>query len=141
MSTLAARARCHVRRLPPSLYRFALVGLFNNAVLLMIYACATALGADRQIAVVLVFLLGLVQGFALNKSFAFRFKGRGTSAFRRYLLVYLFALVADVLLLEGLVWLGVNHVLAQGILIVLVAAALFVALERFVFQERPVRSS
>lgn len=120
--------------LPGSLVRFGLVGLVNNAALLGVYAAAAALGTPRPLAVSLVFLVGMAQGFLLNKSFAFRFKGGGGRELARYLLVYGLALLADVVLLEVLVvFAGVPHILAQALLIVVIALALYVAMDRFVF--------
>jgi len=119
---------------PLSLVRFGSVGLLTNGILLTIYAGATALGVDRHLAVALSFALGMILSFLLNKGFAFRFKGAKRGAFVRYLAVYGLALAVDMALLELLVSeFGVPHVLAQGILIVVIALGLYVALDRLVF--------
>lgn len=78
------------------LVRFALVGLSNTAVgLLVIFVCKALLGLGDIASNLLGYGVGILLGFALNKHWTFRHDGSLGPAFARYLLVLALAYIAN----------------------------------------------
>jgi putative flippase GtrA len=115
------------RTLPAQLWRFAAVGATNTAVTLLTYALALAAGMPYVAAGALAFVLGALNGFALNRTWTFVHAGPLGPAGARYAAVQGIGLAADLALLRlGVRGLGLAHLPAQ------VAAAPPVTLLTFV---------
>lgn len=114
--------------------RFVLVGVASNAFLYLLYFGMTSAGIGHKVAMSLVYVLGVLQTFVLNRTWTFDHAGRAGSAFRRYCLAYCGCYFLQLGLLYLLVdRVGVNHLLAQGLTMCTVAFVLFVLQKYWVF--------
>lgn len=100
-------------------YTLFLVLLFLN----VNYLLASAIG----------YASGIALSFAINRKIVFRAESAATGQLVRYFIAYGMALVAQLLLLEMLVRLGVVVFLANGIAIVVVLVANFFLIRAWVF--------
>jgi putative flippase GtrA len=89
--------------------RFAAVGMTNTVVTLGAYAAALRLAVPYLPAGALAYGLGAVNGFALNRAWTFRVRGRPA----RYAVVVGAGLVVNALLLRAAVGMSVPRELAQ----------------------------
>lgn len=100
-------------------YTLFLVLLFLN----MNYLLASAIG----------YASGIALSFAINRKIVFRSESAATSQIVRYFIAYGMALVAQLLLLEMLVRLGIPILFANACAIVVVLIANFFVIRRWVF--------
>ena len=136
------RARMHAGVRKPAnwlqLVRFGLVGASGYVVNLAVFS-ALVLGFDVHYrwAAVCSFLVAVTNNYLLNRAWTFR-GARGHFAFQgmRFLVVATAALVANLLVLEALVALGLPEVPAQAIAIVLVTPLNFVGNKLWSFRRR-----
>lgn len=116
-------------------WRFAAVGLAANAALYAGYLLLTHFGAEPKLAMTVLYALGVLQTFFFNKRWSFRSSGPARTQFWRYCVTYavgyLFNLATLFLLVDRLGW---RHEWAQGILILVTAALLFLLQKFWVFR-------
>jgi putative flippase GtrA len=123
---------------PMQIARFAMVGVASNVCLYLGYLLLTWFGMGHKLAMSLLYLCGVVQSFALNRSWTFGHRGEMRGPFSRYLVAAVLGYAINYAGLYGLVDAsGVNHRLAQAIMIVVVAAVLFVMQRYWVFRAEP----
>ena len=116
--------------------RYGVVGLVSNAILSAAYIFLTAVGVEPKLAMTLVFVIGTVQTFFVNRAWTFR-SSAPTSAFFKYALVYGAGYAINWLGLWIFVdRLGSPHQIVQLIMIFIVAAFIFVNLRYWVFARR-----
>jgi putative flippase GtrA len=90
-----------------SITRFLLVGISNTTIgLICIWATTRLLGADSITANLLGYAVGISVSFTLNRRWTFSFRGNGCSALLRFLLVFGFAYLANLLTVLGLIGLS-----------------------------------
>jgi putative flippase GtrA len=110
------------------LAKFCTVGATGYAVNLAVFS-ALILGADMHHlpAATISFLVAVTNNYTWNRLWTFRGQ-RGHVAYQgiRFLVVAVCALVANLIVLEVLVWLGLGKIPAQAIAIVLVMPLNFV---------------
>ena len=117
--------------------RFAIVGVKNNLVYYLLYIGLSVIGVGHELAVVAVYVFGILYSFLFNKNFVFRNHRPSKSTFAKYVLVYLLALILNLISLRVLTeFVGLNHYVAQGILIFAISAVVFVLLRLVVFRTR-----
>ena len=115
--------------------RFSLVGLKANAIYYLLYIMMTAAGLSPILAVTIIYLFGCVYTFWFNRGFVFRDPGRAKHQLPLYFLVYFVAWGLNVMALDFMTGrMGINAVLAQGILICVFAVLIFLALRFLVFR-------
>lgn len=115
--------------------RFGVVGVKNNIIYYFLYVVLSLVGIGHSLAVVVVYAFGLAYSFLFNKNFVFKDRGNSTFKFAKYGLVYLLGLSVNLTALRVLtVDFGVNHFVAQGLLILLVSAIVFILLRTLVFE-------
>jgi len=121
-------------RLTTQFFRYAAVGLATNALAFLGYLALTQLGVGPKLAMSLMYALGTVQAFLLNKRWSFAFEGNATRALGRYASAYAAGYALNWL---GLILLvdhyGLPHAPVQALMIVLVAMLLFAAQRYWVF--------
>jgi putative flippase GtrA len=121
---------------PGELARFGAVGVLSNALLYVLYLAATGLGMGHKSAMTLLYCVGVLQTFFLNRQWTFRRGGTARAAFIRYWVVYLSAYALNLALLFLLVdTAGLPHQAVQGLLIVAIAALMFLAQKFWVFRQ------
>lgn len=116
------------------LLRFAVVGIGSNIILYLAYLLLTGLGLGHKTAMTLLYAVGILQTFLLNRRWTFKHQGKFDGAFIRYIFVYLLGYVVN---LSGLYIFvdvfGFAHQLIQGVMIFLVAALQFYFQRLWVF--------
>ena len=116
------------------LIRYAVVGLVSNVVSYLLYLLVTWFGMGPKTAMSLLYAMGVLQTFVFNKKWSFRFDGEVAPALVRYATVYMLGYAINLLALVLLVdQAGLQHQLVQGVMILVVAAMLFMAQRYWVF--------
>ncbi len=116
-------------------FRFAVLGLKSNVLYYLLYTGLTGVGVAPMVAVVIVFFFSICYAFTFNRRFVFRSREGFHGELLRYVGVYAVALCLNLVLLDfGTRKLGYSHFLVQGVLIVAIAAIIFIALKFFVFR-------
>ena len=120
------------------LLKFSAVGATGYVVNLSVFS-ALVLGADldHRLAAVCSFLVAVTNNYLWNRLWTFR-GDRGHPAYQgaRFLIVAVIALVANLIVLELLIALGLGKILAQAIAIVLVTPVNFVGNKLWTFRRR-----
>ena len=121
------------------LTRFFFVGVVNNLALFCAYLLLTAAGVKALLAMTAVFVSGIFLSWFFNARFTFKQRLNRASAGRNSV-----AYAAAYLLNVGLLWCayslwGIPHQIAQGLIMVLLAAMLFLAQKYWVFAQHPKR--
>ena len=116
--------------------RYGIVGLGSNVVLYLLYLLFTGVGSGHKTAMTILFVIGTVQTFILNKRWTFGYKDFEKYIFAKYIIIYggayLINLVALMLFVD---YLGFPHKIVQGIMIILVAVLLFMLQRYWVFRK------
>lgn len=117
------------------LIRYGIVGILNNIVTYFLYLSITATGVEPKLAMSLVYVLGIIQTFFLNKTWSFHFDGATTPALIRYITIYILGYVINFLALLLLVDnLGFPHQWVMGGLIIFMALFFFVGQKFWAFR-------
>lgn len=116
-------------------FRYAVVGLCTNVLLFCIYLLITALGTGPKIAMTLLYVLGVIMSFVLNRRWSFAFKGGVPQSLIRYIIAYVAGYVLNLMLLLLLVDIqGWPHQYVQGGITFLLAIILFLLQKLWVFK-------
>lgn len=120
--------------------RFGAVGLGSNVLLYLLYLAVTAVGVEPKVAVSLIYLVGVLQTFVLNKRWTFQHQGHVRRTATRYWVAYAFSYAANMLLLIIFVDIvGFDHRVVQGVLIAVIGLVLFALQKYWVFRMPPLR--
>lgn len=115
--------------------RYVIVGLASNLVCYLVYLGLCRLGMDPKLAMSLLYAVGVLQTFVLNKRWTFRQGGATQAAFYRYCTAYALGYLFNLFVLYLLVDLqGYPHQLVQAVMIVLLAILLFLSQKYWVFR-------
>ena len=123
------------RSLNKQLLRFAVVGVASNAVLYVAYLALTAVGIWQKLAMSMVYLAGVLQTFAVNRTWTFSATGSASIRFARYCLSYAIGYLASL----GNFYVMVDifrypHQVVQAFGVLGVAVLLFVLQKYWVFR-------
>jgi len=111
--------------------RYAIVGLASNAVGFLLYLIITSGGMGHKSAMTLLYLVGIIQTFHFNRGWSFRYRGKISLSFIRYVTAYGIGYLLNLgMLAFGVDFLGFPHQFVQALAIIIVAIALFI-LHRF----------
>ena len=114
-------------------FRYAIVGIISNIILYLAYLLLTGLGLGHKTAMTLLYVVGTLQTFLLNRRWTFDDSGGIHGTFFRYVITYalgyLFNLGALYMLVDEL---GLPHQIVQGALIFVVAVLLFLLQKFFI---------
>ncbi|MBN8441190.1 MAG: GtrA family protein [Thauera sp.] len=117
------------------LFRYGIVGVLSNAVGYLLYLGITAAGMEHKLAMTLLYAVGVAQTFIFNKRWSFRHAGAHGTAFARYCIAYAAGYFINLAALFILVdRLGYAHQLVQGVMILALAAMLFMLQKFWVFR-------
>lgn len=115
--------------------RYAMVGLFSNAIGYLIYLLLTSLGLTPKVAMTLLYATSATVSYFGNRRLTFSFAGGLISSGARYLIAHAAGYLLNFAILTVFVdRLGYAHQLVQGIAILIVAVFLFVSFKFFVFK-------
>ena len=117
--------------------RYIIVGLVSNSMLFILYLLATSHGIGHKAAMSLLYVIGIIQTFIFNRRWSFSSNSSINSAFCRYFAVYGIGYFLNLTILtvfvDGLGW---PHQYVQGVTILIIAIALFLAQKFWVFPEK-----
>jgi len=123
------------RQLVSEAIRFGVVGVKNNIVYYLLFVFLSLVGVPDSLAVSAIYVFGILYSFFFNKHFVFRGHRQSRHVFARYVFVYALAWGLNLVLLRFLtITVGLNHFLAQGLLIFVISGILFLSLKAFVFR-------
>lgn len=129
-----------MRKTSGQFIRYATVGLISNGLGFLLYLGFTAVGVGPRLAMTLLYGLGVLQTFFLNKRWSFGYSGSEKIAFARYVMIYAIGYVLNFAAMTIFsVWLGYPHQIVLGILIILFAVALFLLQKYWVFTKPEMR--
>jgi putative flippase GtrA len=116
--------------------RFSIVGLMSNAALYLLYLLCTGVGFGHKTAMTILFVIGTIQTFTLNKNWTFQYQGFNKSILAKYMLIYSGAYITNLLGLMFFVdYLHLPDEIVQGVMIFLVAVLLFLLQRYWVFRK------
>jgi len=123
-------------------YRFVVVGGVSNAVLYLCYLLVTWLGLAPPVAVSVMFILGALQTFLINKSWTFSIQGQNRAYLIRYISLYGVAYLFNLLILHVFVgWMALNHRFVQAVAIIVIGTLLFFIQRNWVFSSLKLEKS
>ena len=116
--------------------RFGIVGLVSNIVLYLLYLFFTAVGFGHKTAMSILFVIGTIQTFILNKNWVFKYQWLNKTIVARYILIYGGAYLANLLGLMFFVdYLNFPHEIVQGVMIPVVGVTLYMLQRNWVFRK------
>lgn len=114
--------------------RYAATGAVSNIVLYGLYLALTGIGAQPEAAMSLLYLLGVIQTFMVNRAWSFRHGGSVPTALLRYFATYAIGYLTNLAILVLFAdLLGWDHRYVQASAIIFVAALLFFMQRNWVF--------
>lgn len=117
------------------LLRYGIIGLMSNALGYALYLGLTYVGLGPKLAMSLLYVVGVLQTFFLNRRWTFEHDGRTGQAFRRYVVLYASGYVLQLLALSFFVdWFGFPHQWVMLALIIFMALFLFAGQKVWVFR-------
>lgn len=122
--------------------RFGIVGLASNAVLYLLYLLLTTVGLGHKTAMTMLFAVGTLQTFILNRRWTFGHRGLPRAAFVKYVTIYSLAYLLNLAsLLLFVDHLGFPHQTVQGVMIFIIALILFLLQKLWVFRRAELHDS
>lgn len=117
------------------LTRYGVVGVVSNTLGYLLYLAITKLGMEHKLAMTLLYVMGMMQTFIFNKLWSFRHNSKNGSVLVRYCIAYGLCYSINLLALTIFVdRLGYCHQIIQGMLILILAAILFLLQKLWVFR-------
>jgi len=98
-----------------------------------VFAGLYILGLNYLVASAIGYVSGIAISYSINRFLVFKKSERRRNQLSRYVLTYLLALVAQMLLLQTGVYLGVDPLLSNALAIILVLLVNFVVVRKVVF--------
>jgi putative flippase GtrA len=116
------------------LFRYACIGTVINVACYLLYLGLTVNGVGPKVAATIGFSVGVLAGFVCQRRFTFRHGGDAHRSIARYLVANISGYGVNVLGLYVLVDVfRYSHEFVQAVLVVTIAAGLFVAQKVWVF--------
>ena len=117
--------------------KYISIGVYSNVILYCIYIFFTKIGIGYKVSMTSLYLIGMLQTFFLNKYWTFGNNDKILKNLWRYLLAYGAVYLINLSMLFYLVdILKFDHVIIQGILIVVLALFLFVFQKYWIFSKK-----
>ena len=130
--------RLRAASVPPmvtQLRRYAITGVVSNIVLYGLYLALTGVGVRPELSMSLLYMIGVLQTFVVNRAWSFRHAGPATTALLRYISTYAIGYLVNLAILVLCAdFLGWDHRYVQASAILLVAALLFLLQRHWVFE-------
>lgn len=123
------------------LLRFAIVGVASNVVLYLLYLGLTWIGLRYEIAVTVLYAVGIAQTFVFNRRWSFGHAGSVPRSMTRYVAVYVLCYVLNLAVLRaGVEYFGLDHALVQAAAILPFALFAFLLQKFWVFAPAATRA-
>ena len=115
--------------------KYTLVGLLSNCILFLFYLLLTRCGLGPKLAMSILYVVGVVQTFLVNRRWTFQSVGKFRRAMVRYWFSYAFGYVLNLTVLFLCVdIIGWAHQPVQGVMIIFLALMLFCLQKLWVFK-------
>lgn len=116
--------------------RYGIVGAVNNSLLYLGYLLIVNLGINEKLSMTLMYLAGVVFGYAANYRWTFsQVNNRG--AMLRYIFMHISGYLINLIILYVVVdWFGYPHQLVQIVAIIIIALFGFLMCKYFVFRKK-----
>lgn len=116
-------------------FKFATVGFFTNLILYIGFVVLTTIGFGEKSAMTMMYAVGVVQGFILNKRWTFKHNGSLIKTFLSYALLYALGYILNLFALIFFVDnLGFNSGYVQAIMICVLALFFFAVQKTIIFK-------
>lgn len=116
--------------------RWIVVGCVVNATLYSAFLLLLARGTGHMLSMTITYVAGVIAGYAMNRTWSFRFTGAVGRSFLRYAALYVVGYVANLVILYVLVnKAGARADLTQGAVIVVLAVFFFCSQKFWAFSE------
>jgi len=114
--------------------KFIVAGIVSNLAIYAGYLLLTSMGIQFKIAMTVMFCIGVLLSFVLNKNWTFKYKGRIKQTATKFSIIYLFAYLLNLGILNVFVdQLGLPHEPTQLMAMGLIAVFLFTTQKLFIF--------
>ena len=115
--------------------RFGIVGLASNVVLYLLYLLFTGIGYGHKTVMTVLFVMGIIQTFNVNKRWTFKYQGFEKSILAKYVMIYGGAYITNFFGLMLFVdYLSFPHMIVQAIMVCILAILLFMLQRYWVFR-------
>lgn len=115
--------------------RYAIVGLVSNLVLYIFYLILTSYGMGHKLSMSLLYAMGVLQTFYINRRWSFVHQGSAHKALIRYVAAYASGYILNLVILMVLVdRYGLPHQIVQGAMIIFLAFMLFLMQRYWIFR-------
>lgn len=119
------------------LLRFGMVGVAHNLLGYLVYLLITWLGVDPKVAVAILYPLGTVFSYLLNRRWTFNHQGEVRQSMIRYIVMHIFGYAANLLIMYvGYDVLGFPHQLVQLFAMFFLAGTFFLVSKFLIFSSR-----
>ncbi len=118
-----------------SFMRFAMVGVLNTAFGYALFTVLSLSGLPPQIALIISFSGGVLWNFMTHARLVFDTRGMGRLPY--YILSYLVVYAFNALSLEGLLSMGLQPIVAQGLIVLPAAILAFILISRVLTDRFP----
>jgi putative flippase GtrA len=113
--------------------RFLVVGGLNTAIGYGIYAILIVLGLVPELALLVATIIGITVNYFTTGRMVFGTRGDGL--FFKFMLVYAVMYILTAVALRGLLLAGIAPLIAQAIILPVIAVATFLAFRKLVFRK------
>ena len=114
--------------------KFGMTGVLSNGILYLGYIGLTFSGVEPKMAMTILFAVGIIQTFLINKQWTFKDGKNTNNRFYRYLIIYGLIYGLNFLALVIFVdWLGLLHWIVQGVMVGICGVLLFFLQKFLVF--------
>lgn len=125
-------------QLDSKLLRYLVTGVANTTVgLSIIFACKLTMDLSDGLANLIGYAFGIILSFFLNRKWTFRFRGAGSPAFLRYLLVLAVAYLCNLATVLAAISFEINTYFAQTMGVVPYTLIGYFGSRYYAFSERP----
>lgn len=118
-----------------SFMRFAMVGVLNTAFGYALFTVLSLSGLPPQVALIISFSGGVLWNFMTHARLVFDTRGMGRLPY--YILSYLVVYAFNALSLEGLLSMGLQPIVAQGLIVLPAAILAFILISRVLTDRFP----
>jgi putative flippase GtrA len=116
--------------------RFGIVGVVSNLILYLIYIILCSLGLGYKSAMTIIFILGVIQTFLINKTWTFNNSDYHKIIFFKYIGVYITGYFINLfVLIVAVDMLYFQHELVQGVMIITLGIYFFILQKFWVFKK------
>ena len=121
------------------LFRYGVIGMFNNFAGYLLYLFVTYFGATPKLTMSILYIMGAMAGFLGNRQFTFAHTGNILMSGMKYAATHLLGYSMNFIILYLFVDIyGYPHQFIQAVAIIIVAGFLFISFKLYVFRRKDI---